>query len=368
MLIYLVLILVVLVALAFYRVKRQEQEVAFGLKFNKIPFRNRRVAIVVAPILTLSIIILIAGFREGIGTDFYSYKEIFQDFVDNGLNLRLELGFSVISYLIAVTTKSSVLFFLVMAALVYIPIFFAFDRHSHYIELTLVLFIVFGFYTNSFNIMRQWIAVAIGLIGMRYVIDKKLIKFTLVVLIALSFHKTAIILFPFYFILRMKGRDTVRIVIILSTVLCAIFFVPIATFLSKIAIDIFGENKYTKYLNPSTLIDESGSWLSFPLICLGVYAVYLYQKRKGIVFSRSMEVIINYIIIGFFFIGLGQLNSLAGRLSSYFVPVICIAIPNLVFNMKYKKYICVIMVAIGIVFFIFTLPVAYRPYVSIFGG
>src|SRR5699024_1613688 len=70
-------------------------------------------------------------------------------------------------------------------------------------------------YNQSFNIIRQSLAIAIVMLTIKLINDRKPFKYTMVVLLAASFHYTALIFLPIYWLVngRVKGLGIVKKVV-----------------------------------------------------------------------------------------------------------------------------------------------------------
>ena len=98
------------------------------------------------------------------------------------------------------------------AALVTVGIFvFAIVKRAENFSLSIMLFILTGVFTGMFNGVRQYLATAILFAGHGFIIDKKPIKWLLVVLLASTFHITSILMFFVYFICNLKCSWTLVI-------------------------------------------------------------------------------------------------------------------------------------------------------------
>lgn len=351
---YLIAALVTLFAMMFARTVRERCECYYDVAYKKLRFKDKSVAEQCAMFLAFSILVCMAAFRDNIGADYSEYAKIFQDFVNNGFNSRLEIGFCVLSWLVSLVSDSNQVFFAVCGLVIYLPIFLFCSRNSKCPELSIFLFIAFGLLSSSFNGIRQWMAASIIFLGFKHVVDKQFLKYLIVVLIAFCFHQTAIIMIPFYFIVRMKGNDKFRFFIIFATIITAIFFRQIVGIIYKIVYSILGDHKYTGYLNPDTIINENGKWLSFPLFCLITYGMYLYLKYRGIKMDRAMEVGINFIVLGFACSGLGQLNWIFTRLQFFFVLPLLVVIPNLLTKFRNKDIMYLLVVLAGSAYILLT--------------
>ncbi len=86
-------------------------------------------------------------------------------------------------------------------------LFFVWKHLKNYSENLLWSIFVFMFgcsFNCSLNIMRQYIATAICLYALKYIYDRKIVKYVICILVALLFHKTSIIFLFLYFAPNIK--------------------------------------------------------------------------------------------------------------------------------------------------------------------
>ena len=89
-------------------------------------------------------------------------------------------------------------------------------RFCEDIFLAFAMYITLGLYTFMIQGMRQAIAMAILLFALNSCKKRKLISFLILVLLALAFHKTAIIFLPVYFLYGLKIKPLSLIVSLLG--------------------------------------------------------------------------------------------------------------------------------------------------------
>ena len=96
-------------------------------------------------------------------------------------------------------------------------------RYSRNYCLSLVLFIALGFFTYQFGILRQTLALAIFLLSIPFIEERKPIKYFLLCLLAFTIHRVAIITVPLYFICKLKLTQKLymRMLIILAAFFAA---------------------------------------------------------------------------------------------------------------------------------------------------
>lgn len=141
--------------------------------FSAVISKNKRLNIF--DILTLQFLVLIAGLRYDVGTDYLAYLSGFRNINSLEWSFFGEPAFRALNYLTkAFVPGPDYKIFIVIAALTYIPIYLRIkSRNPRYFPVYLLFFILFGFYTMSFNVSRQWIAIALIFYGADYLIRGK---------------------------------------------------------------------------------------------------------------------------------------------------------------------------------------------------
>jgi len=147
----------------------------------------------------------VATFRYGVGTDFFSYYKSenwinrFQegDYNDPGFTL-----FSILCSLLFGNINGAIT---IGAALLTVFLFvFTISKRTDNFLLSILLFILTGVFTGMFNGVRQYLATAILFAGYHFIIEKKPIKWFLVVLVAATFHITALLMVFVYFVCNLN--------------------------------------------------------------------------------------------------------------------------------------------------------------------
>lgn len=68
----------------------------------------------------------------------------------------------------------------------------------------------FMYYVVTYNMMRQWMAMAVVIFGIRYIFDRKPFKYLLCILVAMCFHQSAFIALALYLIFIVMERVHLR--------------------------------------------------------------------------------------------------------------------------------------------------------------
>ena len=131
------------------------------------------------------------------------YEQMFKDLSRYGevdrIDERMELGFQ--SLLRGVSFFSHrVIFLSCITSLLIIGIYFyTIKKYSKIVWLSVFLYLFLP-YLQSLFVLRQHIAVAICLLAIPFILNRKIIPFILIIGLACTFHKSAIIFIPSYFI------------------------------------------------------------------------------------------------------------------------------------------------------------------------
>ncbi|MBQ7340050.1 MAG: EpsG family protein [Clostridia bacterium] len=117
-----------------------------------------------------------------------------------------ELGFSAYIWVIA-KVFPSYRYLLIFTAIMNISLTMRFIyKYSKNALLSVIMFVCLGLFTFNMNGLRQCIAMSICLLAYDFIEKKKFIPFLLVVILAMSFHKSAIFFALTYFIIFMKPK------------------------------------------------------------------------------------------------------------------------------------------------------------------
>lgn len=157
-------------------------------------------------------LILIAGLRYGVGGDTFQYMKDFELHYEGLLpNLwdTIDWQFHRVGYmplwtslnvLLRAVTDSFIVFQLIHALIVNGIICWVVRRHTQYGFLFLLVYFVLGtFFIFNTEVMRESLAIAVGLVGIECWMSGKKVWFWVLLLLAVGFHVSAVVLaiFPF---------------------------------------------------------------------------------------------------------------------------------------------------------------------------
>ena len=175
------------------------------------------------------------------GYDRYIYGEVFDSIADTTTEhgsysannvfdyFPSEPGYTLLNIFISFFTANRYIFILVVTFLIYTLLFVSLKKYADNYAFAVILFMGLWFYF-SFTYLRQVLGATIVWLSIDYIAQRRFWKFLLVVLIAMSVHKSAIIFFPVYFIPMRKFPPGKIIRLMLLVLLVGISPIPNALF------------------------------------------------------------------------------------------------------------------------------------------
>lgn len=167
-------------------------------------------------IITLFILCIISGTRYYLGgTDYYAYERIFESvpYLSKFDFMRVqnisgtygsEIGYLFLCSVIKTLGFNFFGFTLVHSVIFYICLYIGLKKYTKNFNFLIIIFLYKIFFYNTFISMRQSITIAIFFIAIRFIQEKKIIKYFLCCTLAVLFHNGALLLYFVYFINKIK--------------------------------------------------------------------------------------------------------------------------------------------------------------------
>lgn len=169
-----------------------------------MPEQKKRIILILS---LLPMFCLMAFKAESVGTDTANYINMFND---SGTHLqidhesRIEFGYQYTVILLNKYFGDHQSLFIFSAFFICFSLYKFIIRTATNHALALFFFVTLGFFQFSISGIRQALAIAISLFAFKYIQEKKLIKYTTIVVLAALFHKSALFCLPIYWIMNMK--------------------------------------------------------------------------------------------------------------------------------------------------------------------
>ncbi|SDN21800.1 EpsG family protein [Alkalicoccus daliensis] len=310
-------------------------------------------------LLALSVMVAVAGLRRGIG-DTYVYRDIFDETVWS-LNLALEAeepGFAVLQWLLQhISSDGQILIF--TASLITLTLITAvLYKYSRLFELSLYVFITSGMFLVSMNGMRQYLAASIVFAGASFLFKGKLIPYVLTVLLASTFHQSALIMLPVYFIVRREAWTKSTMALVFAGTVFAFGY-------DQFSHIIFGAISETKYGSYSEFDEGGANIIRVMVTAAPVMLAYFGRHKLKEIFPES-HIVVNLSLMGFIFMMVSTQQWIFARMAIYFdlFSLILISWVVKVFAEKDQRFIYYVIVVLYLFYFFYeysvTLNINYQ--------
>ena len=288
---------------------------------------------------------LISALRgDTVGADLASYLPAFDTISnliwDDVFLIGWEPGYIFFNKLLSLfPTENNLIFFIATSLFAVIGYLSFISKYSKKPWLSVFLFIALGYYLNSFNIIRQSMAMVIVLHSLIYIKKRCFWKYLLCIVCAMLFHKTAIICLLPYFFYNVRPSIGNFAIMLVGSYLLSFFAGPM---LLSYVID----SSFSMY----SLDGEASSGYGMLIFLLFTTLLCIQYSSKKEEYSLENQLLILACCLQFFALNF----SLFSRIVVYFSVILIVLIPNLmteIKSFKYKLFIESCIVAVAILYF-----------------
>ncbi len=323
--------------------------------------KNKKVQVFVI----MSLLTLIAGLRHyTIGSDTLAYLRNFNRMVYYGNEYfeiaRFEIGYVLLQYAVIKIFANFNVFLFVCAAFINYSFGSMICKYSKKPLLSVLLFILLRYFFGEMNILREYLAVAILLLSLKHVCNRKIVPFLIMILLASTFHTSALFAIPIYFLYDKEITFKNKIIISAVTGIIYLFLGNVLIYItSRIGI-------YNNYVELFINSNKLGNLLEILIsICIYIFIKKLYKIYKENIKETEIKFYNFLINISFIIIPLQIISykiSVFNRLVTYYSIFNILIISNFLYLIKDKKKRFLIQTIIIVLFFAyFGIITYYRP-------
>ena len=274
------------------------------------------------------------------GYDRYIYGDLFDNLADQlkiGIPItsssiyqayNTEFGYIGLNWAIAHITSNRYIFIFLYTICMYAIILHSFRRYAKNYPLASILFMALVFYF-SFTYLRQMFAAAIVGLSIKYIIERKFLKYCIVVVAAFSFHNSAIIFFPIYFIADRKYSKA-RILLLMS----ACFIIGVTGITSSIY-NLFDDIS-TRATHADYAVQEDAR-IAY-ILEAGFFLFFLIKSYSHLPDTKQSIVLYNIALAFCAILLLFIRSENGGRLSWYFVYGLIFSLTQLLTTKNGKRH------------------------------
>ncbi len=176
---------------------------SFGVLFSAGGREKTKKAYVFTAFIFLA---LFTGLRWETGTDWDSYKQLFDNTVADTVfhTYHFDLGYVVFNYLVKLVSPDYTVFLLINSFLAVGLVYYAVVKAETLLAVNVLVFYTNYFIAHYMGSNRRIIALGLGLSAILLVYENKKVKAFIFIMLAFSFHRSALVLLLAYLIPREK--------------------------------------------------------------------------------------------------------------------------------------------------------------------
>lgn len=315
-----------------------------------------KIKIIIYTIIGLGIPILIASLRYNVGTDYRNYVDLYKIYsnlsIQETFSSNLEIFFLIIikmSYFFNDYQMMFAIFSFLTVLILYRVIY----EYKEKLSLGFMFFLyLFLYYTTSFNIIRQALAVVIVAYSYKFILNREFKKFLITILIASMFHATALFFIPCYFVnlSNVKRKKIIRSIYLICLILIVANYNIIINLISNIGMF----EKYELYS-----IAQDSANMEFIINSIILFVILLFRKFL-VKYDERNELFIFFSIVNTILLFTGYFSPFVKRIAMYFGIsniFLLASLPHITKNKQQKLFVYVLIIFYAILMFIFTVYV-----------
>lgn len=245
---------------------------------------------------------------------FLSWKEVFA--------WKWEPGYVLINKILGLFFENSQALIIALALIILLPLFRRIKKDSLLPCMSLLVFVSIGIWQASTFVYRQWCAIAILTFSYKYIQERRLAPFLLLLFCAMLFHRTAVVFILVYLFYDLKINGFVISLSLMFSVLLGLIGKPILYILNH-----FARLPEKEYYNGGMNL------LLFLWACVIIVYIFAKKEIKKPVFKQYyimllIAAVLQPIVFTF---------SLWSRVVIYFMLSIIVILPNTFYKILFNK-------------------------------
>lgn len=289
-----------------------------AIKDHPISYQKRNKSAMKLFFFILTILIMFR--HESVGSDTKNYARIFLNLSHMAVaRADYEIGFVILGKAISLISKNPQVFFSIIAIIVSALIYPTYKRLCVDASLSIVLYCIMSTFVMMFSGLRQMIAIAIGFVAYDFVREKKKVHFVVTVLLAVTFHVSALMLafmYPLYY-----AKITKKWLYVIVPV-CAVIFAQNEIIFSILTVLM---ERFYKWDGGMT---STGAYAMLMLFIL--FTVFSFVIPDNSRLDAETVGMRNFLLLSLVIQMFAPLHTLVMRLSYYYIIFIPLLLPKII--------------------------------------
>ena len=313
------------------------------------------------------ILMVPAILRQETGNDYLRYVEFFH-LASIDAYVPTEAGFNWLAKAVygLCGYENYLLLFAIYAVMTILVMLTVIRQQAENFCFSFFLFMMFGYYFQSFNTMRYYFALSLSLLAMTCLLRRKYAGFVILVLLAALFHKTALITLLLYPVAarRWKKRE------LAAAVVPGLAVLLLHEKAMELLLSLYPSWEGTVDLAAGTSI----SWVNIAK-CLAVLLLAYYVRadedpetfrgRQLVMYRNSAYIGLLLYVFGWFIPEVSRICYYLTFTQIFYLPMLLSGLPETEQGRRQKKLLTILVIAAALVFFALFLRTAYRDTIKI---
>lgn len=266
----------------------------------------------------------VSALRLNVGNDYLKYVE-FMHLAYSRAYVPTEIGFNALARIVYFVCGFEN-YLLIFAMFAFATIYFfmkAMYEQSKWFTLSMVMFMLLGYYFQSLSTVRYYLALSVALYAVKFVVNRDWPRFVLITLIGSLFHKSLLLILLLYVVAQLKWRRWMYVGLGLLGASCLV----LKDFYLKVVILLYPSYKDTEYL-------EGGTSIVNIVRCIVILAFSLWMYKDVIRDSRADRFYFICNIMAMVLYVFGAFIPVISRVGYYLTVTHLLFIPSLVMGIK----------------------------------
>ncbi|MCR4990996.1 MAG: EpsG family protein [Lachnospiraceae bacterium] len=313
-------------------------------------FSRQQVLNALSVLSVFLLLFTVSALRLNVGNDYAKYVEFFHLIrckLDTPTVVPTEFGFNavcILIYLISGRQENYLLMFALFAFVTILLFLLAIYRQADSFAFSFFIFMCLGYYFQSFNTIRYYLALAIALCCIPYALNKEWFKFIFFLLLGATFHKSLLIVIPLYFLATLSYKKWhLALMLAFSST-----FLLFKDFYMKLFLFVYPTYEETEYLEGGTSLINIARCAAVLVFSLIMYnKVIRGNKRNSFYFYCNLGALVLYTCCSFLPV-ISRIGYYLNITHIFFIPVLI----NGIENRKIKTALTVATAAAMILYFV----------------
>jgi hypothetical protein len=292
-------------------------------------------------------LIFIGAFRYKNSGDWTAYEGIFNVINKTGnIFAGIEPGFGALCLFFGKHgTYRLMLFFMAIISISWKLHFI--KKESDRVFLSILIYFTSIYIGSEFVNIRQAMAFCFTILAFNLAYKKYFFRFLTAALLAFSFHYTAIIVFPFYFLIRYRMTSTRIIILLLACFAVSFSLYPLIGLMAKLFSIPYLTEKFLLYSwRDVNTVDIIKQIVAISLVKIPIIIFYCHYKSR-LLYTARQELFFRLYVWGFAIVlTVSQASATLVRFAQYFEIYEIILIPNMakVFKKNEQFIFCILFI------------------------